>query len=127
MITAAHCLQDKSMLNQGLTVVAGLHSQSRPNPKRAQRKAVLAIQNHPEYNDFDIKDKTKLYFSAFFQYSFVRITSRYVVIIFSSQYCALVFNNNHSRHIIKSCREYEDLHIMDISECSSNNCRSVTM
>jgi len=51
VITAAHCLQDKSILNQGLTVVAGLHSQSRPNPNRAQRKAVLAIQNHPEYND----------------------------------------------------------------------------
>lgn len=40
------------MLNSRLSVVAGLHSRSRPNPQRVQRKQVAAVINHPAYNDY---------------------------------------------------------------------------
>jgi hypothetical protein len=39
------------MFNQDLTIVAGLHSKSRPNAQRVQRKQVGSIVNHPGYND----------------------------------------------------------------------------
>ncbi|CAF0740169.1 unnamed protein product [Rotaria sordida] len=51
VLTAAHCLQDRSMFNSGLTVVAGLHTRSRSNEPQVQRKQVANIVNHPEYND----------------------------------------------------------------------------
>jgi len=51
VLTAAHCLQDSSMFDSGLTVVAGLHSRSKPNPQRVQRKQVASITNHGGYNE----------------------------------------------------------------------------
>ncbi len=52
MLTAAHCLQDRTMFGSGLTVVAGLHSRSRPNPQGVQRKQVKVIINHEGYNEY---------------------------------------------------------------------------
>ena len=52
-MTAAHCLQDQSMLNSRLTIVAGLHTRSRPNPQTVQRRQISSIVNHPSYNEID--------------------------------------------------------------------------
>lgn len=40
------------MFNSRLTVVAGLHTRSRPDAQRAQRKAVANIFNHEQYNEY---------------------------------------------------------------------------
>lgn len=50
VLTAAHCFQDPSMFNSGLTVVAGLHTRTQPHPERAQRRQVSRIINHEAYN-----------------------------------------------------------------------------
>jgi len=50
VLTAAHCLQESSMLDSDLTIVAGLHSRSQPNLERIQRKQIATIVNHEGYN-----------------------------------------------------------------------------
>jgi hypothetical protein len=40
------------MFDSAFTIVAGLHSRSRPDPQRVQRKQFARIVNHPGYNDF---------------------------------------------------------------------------
>jgi len=52
VLTAAHCLQDGTMLNAGFTIVAGLHSQSQLNSQRVQRKQIATIVNHEGYNEY---------------------------------------------------------------------------
>jgi hypothetical protein len=51
VVTAAHCLQETSMFNSGLTIVAGLHTKSQPHPQRSQRRQVARIMTHENYND----------------------------------------------------------------------------
>ncbi|CAF0811972.1 unnamed protein product [Rotaria sp. Silwood1] len=51
VLTAAHCLQDSSMFNSNLKVVAGLHAQSRPNESQVQHKQIASIMNHQGYNE----------------------------------------------------------------------------
>jgi secreted trypsin-like serine protease len=50
VVTAAHCLQDDDVMD-GFTIVAGLHTRSRPDPQRVQRRQVARIFNHEYYND----------------------------------------------------------------------------
>ncbi|CAF1941774.1 unnamed protein product [Rotaria magnacalcarata] len=51
VLTAAHCLQDKTMFNAGLTIVAGLHTRSKAYLPHVQRKSVATVLNHAAYND----------------------------------------------------------------------------
>ena len=51
VLTAAHCLQDRTILGSKFTVVAGLHSQKRED-SRVQRKQVSRIINHERYDDY---------------------------------------------------------------------------
>jgi secreted trypsin-like serine protease len=40
------------MFNSRLSVVAGLHTRSQPNPQEIQRKQVASIINHAGYDDY---------------------------------------------------------------------------
>lgn len=40
------------MWNSGLSVVAGLHTRSRPNSQGVQTRKVSVITNHPNYDDY---------------------------------------------------------------------------
>jgi secreted trypsin-like serine protease len=40
------------MFNSRMSVVAGLHKRSEPNPQEIQRKPVAAIINHGGYNEY---------------------------------------------------------------------------
>ena len=51
MLTAAHCLQDRSIFSSGLQVVAGLHSQRNRNKERVQVRQAAKIVNHPQYSE----------------------------------------------------------------------------
>ena len=50
VLTAAHCLQDRTIFNSQFTVVAGLHSQ-RGEDSRVQRKHISRIISHERYDD----------------------------------------------------------------------------
>ncbi|CAF2385461.1 unnamed protein product [Rotaria sp. Silwood2] len=51
VLTAAHCLQDKSMFNSNFKIVAGLHARSRPNEAQVQHKQIASLTNHGGYNE----------------------------------------------------------------------------